>query len=73
MGQYIRKIRVMGILDDFINWCSEFDYEDCERLLEKVQKEIDKLEVVHGVKVTLPPRNEEEMRCAKEMEEIHHE
>ena len=67
MGQYIRKIRVMGILDELIAWCGEFGYEEGERLLEMAQEEIDKLEVVDGVKVILPPRNEEEMRCAEEL------
>ena len=67
MGQYIRKIRVMGILEDLSAWCSEFGYEEGERLLEMALNEIDKLDVVNGVKVILPPRNEEEMRCAEEL------
>lgn len=67
MGQYIRKITVMSILDDWISWCSEFEREEAERFLERVRKEIDEIEVIHGVKVTLPPRNEEEMRCAEEL------
>lgn len=67
VGQYIRKIRVMGIMDDLSAWCSELGYEEGERLLELAQEEIDKLEVVDGVKVVLPPRNEEEMRCAEEL------
>lgn len=72
VGQYIRKIRVRGILDDLIDWCRENEDEDGVELLEMAQEEIDKLEVVDGVKVVLPPRNEEEMRCAEEMEGMHH-
>ena len=67
VGQYIRKIRVRGILDDLIDWCRENEDEDGVELLEMAQEEIDKLEVVDGVKVVLPPRNEEEMRCAEEL------
>ena len=72
VGQYIRKISVRGILDDLIDWCRENEDEDGVELLEMAQEEIDKLEVVDGVKVILPPRNEEEMRCAEEMEGMHH-
>ena len=67
VGQYIRKIRVRGILEDLINWCRENEDENGVELLEMAQEEIDKLEVVDGVKVILPPRNEEEMRCAEEL------
>ena len=58
---------VRGILDDLIDWCRENEDEDGVELLEMAQEEIDKLEVVDGVKVVLPPRNEEEMRCAEEL------
>lgn len=67
MGEYIRKFYVTDILDDYIDYCSEYGPDQCEQMLKEIAAKVEEIEVIHGVKVTLPPRNAEEMKAGDEL------